>query len=257
VAPRPPEPDVAEIRARHEKAAVQGLGMFARAAKAAARAQAAQTAEAEIQGRLADGARQQAASQAELDTRWQSLVRNDPDTVIAALAEAFGDNEAAAAPLGVDGDEVSLVVLAPPESLVPERMPGTTAAGNLRLRKLPKGERAALYTAAVMGHVIVTIKEALAVAPGLQSVRVVALRSAGVDAYGHPRLDCVLAGRWARAAFAGVQWQTADASRVVEDTASELVVNLKAGKELQPIDLTDQPGIRALLDVVDVEELTA
>jgi hypothetical protein len=108
-----------------------------------------------------------------------------------------------------------------------------------------------------MGHVVVTVKEALAVAPGLQSVRVVALRSGGTDAYGRPRLDCVLAGRWTRAAFDGVQWQTADASRVAEDTASELLVDLKGGTELQPIDLTDQPGIRALLDVVDVEELTA
>jgi hypothetical protein len=136
-------------------------------------------------------------------------------------------------------------------------MPGTTAAGNLSLRKLPKGERAALYTLAVMGHVVVTVKEALAVAPGLQSVRVVALRSGGTDAYGRPRLDCVLAGRWTRAAFAGVQWQTADASRVAEDTASELLVDLEGGTELQPIDLADQPGIRALLDVVDVGELTA
>jgi hypothetical protein len=37
---------------------------------------------------------------------------------------AFEDNEAAAAPLGVDGDEVAVVVLAPPETVVPERMPG-------------------------------------------------------------------------------------------------------------------------------------
>lgn len=136
-------------------------------------------------------------------------------------------------------------------------MPGTTAAGNLSLRRLPKGQRAALYTAAVLGHVVVTVKEALAVAPGLQSVRVVALRSAGTDAYGRPRLECVLAGRWTRAAFAGVQSQSTDATRVAEDTASELLVNLRAGKELQPIDLGAQPGIRALLEVVDVEELIA
>jgi len=159
--------------------------------------------------------------------------------------------------LGVDGDEVALVVLAPPEDVVPERMPGTTAAGNLSLRKLAKGERSALYTAVVTGHVVVTVKEALAVAPGLQSVRVIALRSAGIDAYGRPRLDCVLAGRWTRTAFTGVQWHIADATTVAQDTASELVANLRGGKELLPIDLADQPGIRALLGVVDVDELTA
>jgi hypothetical protein len=257
LAPPAPEPDVTEIRRRHLKAATEGLGIFQRAAKAAARSVAEQTAEAEIQAGRADAARQRAAFQAELDAWWRALVGNDPETVIGTLAEAFEDNEAAAAPLGVDGDEAALVVLAPPESVVPERMPGTTAAGNLSLRKLPKGERAALYTLAVMGHVVVTIKEALAVAPGLQGVRVVALRSGGTDAYGRPRLDCVLAGRWTRTAFDGVQWQKADASRVVEDSASELLVNLKAGKELQPIDLTHEPAIRALLDVVDVEGLTA
>jgi hypothetical protein len=256
-APPPAEPDVAEIRRRHLDAATRGLGLFSFAAKKAAREQAEGTAEGEVRARRAEAAQQRAALQAELDAWWRALVANDPETVLGALAGAFEDNEAAAAPLGVDGAEVALVVLAPPESVVPERMPGTTAAGNLSLRKLPKGDRAALYTLAVMGHVVVTVKEALAVAPGLQSVRVVALRSGGTDAYGRPRLDCVLAGRWTRAAFAGVQWQTADALRVAEDTASELLVDLKGGKELQPIDLTDQPGIRALLGVVDADELTA
>jgi hypothetical protein len=257
LAPPAEEPDVEEIRRRHEQTATAGLGFFQRSAKAAARQQAAEAAEGEIQARRAEAAARQAAVQEELDAWWRALVGNDPETVIGALARAFEDNEASAAPLGVDGDEVAIVVLAPPESVVPERMPGTTAAGNLSLRKLPKGERAALYTAAVMGHVVVTIKEALAVAPGLQGVRAVVLRSAGADAYGRPRLECVLAGRWTRAAFTGVQWQAADASRVAEDTASELLVNLKGGKELQPVDLSDQPGIRALLAVVDVEELTA
>ena len=174
-----PEPDVDEIRRRHAKAATDGLGFFQRAAKAAARAQAEQAAEGEIQAQRRDAARKREGLQADLDAWWRALVANDPETVIGTLAEAFEDNEAAAAPLGVDGEEVAIVVLAPPESVVPERMPGTTAAGNLSLRKLPKGERAAFYTMAVMGHVVVTIREALAVAPGLRSVRVVALRWGG------------------------------------------------------------------------------
>jgi hypothetical protein len=257
VAPPPPGPDVAEIRRRHLEVATNGVGLFSFSAKKAAREQAEVAAQAEIEGRHREAADQQRDLQSRLDAWWRRLIWNDPDTVLSTLAEAFEDNEAAAAPLGVDGDEAAIVVLAPPESVVPERMPGTTAAGNLSLRKLPKGERAALYTAAVLGHVIVTIKEALAVAPALQSIRVVTLRSGGADAYGRPRLDCVLAGRWTRAAFEGVQWRTAEAGRVAEDTASELLVNLKGGKELQPIDLTDQPGIRALLGVVDVDELTS
>ncbi|SNS69232.1 hypothetical protein SAMN06893096_106234 [Geodermatophilus pulveris] len=45
-----------------------------------------------------------------------------------------------------------------------------------------------------MGHALVTIKEALAVAPGIQWVRLIALRHAAADAYGRPRLECLLAG---------------------------------------------------------------
>jgi type II secretory pathway pseudopilin PulG len=257
IVPPPADPDVAEIRRRHRKAALAGLGWFKRAARADARERAARTAEEEIQRLRAEGARQRGELQAELDIRWRALRANDPDTVMSALAAAFEDNEAAAAPLGVDRNEVALVVLAPAESIVPERMPGTTAAGNLSLRTLPKGERAAFYTMAVMGHVVVTVKEAFAVAPGLHSARVIALRPGGTDAYGRPRLESVLAGQWQRSAFDGVQWATADAATVAQDTASELLIKLRGGKELQPLDLSDQPGIRALLQIVDVAELTA
>jgi hypothetical protein len=257
VAPPPAEPDAEAIRRRHVEAALAGIGFFQRAARRTAREEAARAADAEIAAARADGARQQADFQVQLDGWWRNLLANDPGTVMAALAEAFEDNEAAAAPLGVDGAEVALVVLAPPESVVPERMPGTTAAGNVSLRKTPKAERDAFYTMAVMGHVVVTLKEAFAVAPGLLGARVVALRSAGTDAYGKPRLECILAGHWTRAALQGVKWATADAATVAQDTASELLIKLRAGKELQPLDLTDQPEIRALLGVVDVAELTA
>ncbi len=255
VAPRPPAPDGEAIRAQHRKAALAGIGLFKRRERAAAQEQADRAAEAELQARWAETQRMQAEYQAELDAWWAALLRNEPGTVIGTLVEAFEDNEATAAPLGVQGDEVSLVLLAPSESIVPERMPGTTASGNLNLRKLPKGERAALYTEAVMGHVLVTIKEALSVAPGIQQVRLIALRHAGADAYGQPKLNCLLAGRWTRQALQGVASATADAATVAEDTAAELLIKLRGGKELQPLSLDAQPEIQQLLKVVDVEDL--
>jgi hypothetical protein len=256
VAPLPPEPDAEAIHARHREAALSGIGIFQRRERAAARERAAQAAEAEVHALREQARRQQTEYQAELDAWWAALLSNDPGTVLGTLAEAFEDNEAAAAPVGVDGDEVSIVVLAPDDSIVPERLPGRTPSGNLSLRKLPKGERAALYTQAVMGHVLVTIKEALAVAPGIEHVRVMALRRAGLDAYGRPRLECVLAGRWARRALQGVAWRTAAAVTVTQDTADELVMKLRGGKELQPLDLDRHPDIRELLGMVDMKELT-
>ncbi|MGY1741156.1 MULTISPECIES: DUF4236 domain-containing protein [unclassified Blastococcus] len=257
VAPPPPAPDSEAIHARHRQAALAGIGVFARAQRTAAKEAAGRAAEQEIHALRQEGSRQQAEYQQALDAWWHALVTNQPETVIGALAEAFEDNEAAAAPVGVAGDEVSVIVVIPGEHIVPERMPGTTASGNLSLRKLSKGDRAGYYTRAVMGHVMVTIREALAVAPGIRSVRVVALRNAGADAYGRPRLGCLLAGRWQRSALDRVAWQSADAATVAQDTASDLVMNLRGGKELQPLDLTKQPEIREVLAVVDVDELIA
>jgi hypothetical protein len=257
VAPPPPTPDEAGIRARHCEAALAGISIFRRAERKSAQAAAEQAADAELQHLRAEGRRMQAEYQAELDAWWAALLGNEPGTVLGALAAAFEDNEATAAPVGVDGDEASIVVLVPGEGIVPERLPGTTASGNLSLRKLPKGERASYYTLAVMGHGMVTVKEAFAVAPGLEHVRLVALRTAGMDAYGRARLECLLAGRWSRQALRGVAWGSADAGTVAEDTASELVVTLRGGKELQPLDLDAHPEIRALLGVVDVAELIA
>jgi hypothetical protein len=199
---------------------------------------------------------QQVQLQRELDERWSQLCDNDPDVVLATLAEAFEDNDAPAAAVAVAvAADLSLVVLVPTEDVGPERMPAQTQAGNLTLRKLPKADRSAFYTALVAGQLLVTLREAFAVAPGITAVRSVVLRNAGVDAYGRPRLECLLAGRYLRSAFDGVHWQEADAGTIVEDTASELVFNLRTGRGLQPIDLRQEPEIRKLISLVDVDEL--
>lgn len=257
VAVPPPAPDEAAIRARHRESALADISWFKRAERATARQEADRAADAEIRWLTAEGQRQRIAYQKELDDWWAALLANDPAVVLGALMDAFDDNDATAAPLGVEGDEVSIAMLAPDQDIVPERMPGTTAAGNLSLRKLPKGERAALYTQALMGHVLVTIKETLAVAPGIQHVRLIALRTEGTDAYGHPCAACVLAGRWPRRALDQVAWASADSATVAQDTAEELIVKLRGGKELQPLDLSSQPEINALLKVVDIDELTS
>jgi hypothetical protein len=107
----------------------------------------------------------------------------------------------------------------------------------------------------VLGHLLVTLREAFAVAPGITAIRSVLLRHAGADAYGRPRLGCLLAGRLLRSAFDGVRWQEANAGTIVEDTATELLVNLRRGTELQPINLRQEPEIQKVIALVDVDEL--
>ena len=242
VAPMPERPDPAAVNKSHEKNALRGVGMFDRARRAAARRDAAQAAQAE-----------QAQAQQGLDGQWALLAGNDPDTVLATLAEAFEDNEAPAAPVGIDGTELSLILLVPGEDAVPERLPATTQAGNLTLRKLPKGERSALYLLLIAGHVLVTLREAFAVAPGVDAARVTAVRRGDPDIYGRPALDCMVAGRWTRTAFNGVRWADADAGNILAGTATELVLNEKRGQVL-PVDLSTEPEIRDIMAAIDTAD---
>jgi hypothetical protein len=84
--------------------------------------------------------------------------------------------------VGVGGSEVGIVVLVPGIEVVPERMPETTAAGNLSMPKLSRAKRAAYYKIVVCGHLLAT--ETCAVAPGITSVRAAVIRMSDRDAYG-------------------------------------------------------------------------
>jgi hypothetical protein len=249
----PALPDPNDVREWHEKNALRGIGMFDRARRAAARQYAAQAAQADLNDKWRQAQAEQAQAQHELDKQWARLTGNDPDTVLATLAEAFEDNEAPAAPVGIDGTELSLLVLVPGEDAVPGRLPATTQAGNLTLRKLPKAERSALYLLLIAGHVLVTLREAFAVAPGADAARVIAIRHGAPDIYGQPVLDCMVAGRWKRTAFDGVRWADADAGDILTGTAAELVLNQKRG-QIVPVDLSAEPEIRDILSAMDTAD---
>jgi len=256
VAPMPPIPDANLIREWHEKNALRGVGHFDRAGRAKAREQAAVAAQAEYNARRQEAQAQQARTQVELDGQWARLVSNDPDTVLATLAEAFEDNEAAAAPIGLDRmhDEVTLAVLVPGEDMVPERLPDKTAAGNLTLRKLTKAERGSFYQLLVSGHVLVTMRETFAVAPGINFVRIVAVRTMTPDAYGKTHVECMLAGRWSRQALDGVRWQEANAGKILGETATEMLINIKRA-QFAPLDLATEPEIATFLKSIDTDAL--
>lgn len=63
-----------------------------------------------------------------------------------------------------------------------------------------------------------------------------------------------MAGRWTRAAFGGVRWQEADAATILQDTAGELVANIRRA-ELLHIGLSKEPEITAVLAKIDTAEL--
>ena len=187
-----------------------------------------------------------------------ALLRNNPEVVLSVLGEAFADNEAPAAAVGVDGAEVALVVLVPTIDMMPERKPDITPAGNLSLKKLTKAERGSFHSIAVGSHVLLTVNEALAVARALTACRIVAIQHTGGDAYGRPKIDVLMAARFERARLAEVRWDQATALQIVDHTSTELVVKPhKATNQLQPIDLVGEPAIRAMLQRLEVDDLVS
>jgi hypothetical protein len=170
---------------------------------------------------------------------------------LAVLSHAFQNGSVHAVPLGVWDAAVQLALLVPDLAVLPERHPTTTAAGNLSLKKFTKGEMADLYKQLVAGLVLKTAKEALAVAPGVTDIRIVALRSTPADAYGKVRPEAILATRIARPALNGVQWTKADALTILDQTSSELVTRIAGPtKAFAPLDLKTEPEIAHLIDVV-------
>jgi YD repeat-containing protein len=257
VAVEPTPPDRSAIYAFYEQQLLVGIGRFQRAAKESAKAKAAEWTEIEAGRRWQSHKAQQAQWQQTYDQQGQLLCDNDLDTVLQTLAGAFEDNEAACAAIGMDGAEVSLVLVVPPASaVIPEHLPGHTAAGNVSLKKITQAAKADFYKHFVCGQILVTLREAFAVAPGLTSARLVALRNDGRDVYGHPTMPCLAAVNVTRNALNGVRWNDADAVDILNAVAREQLINQTGrSKELSPLDLTSEPDIIALIKTVDLEEL--
>ncbi|QIK66785.1 hypothetical protein G7072_10940 [Nocardioides sp. HDW12B] len=257
VPPPLPEVDARAILRRHAQQARAGVSVFDRAARRTARVGARAGAETEVRSLEETLAQRQLEWQREIEGEWRGLRANEPRIVLSRLASAFEDNQAAAAAVGVLHEEVSLIAVVPGVEVVPERKPTTTAKGNLSLKKLTKRETADVYKLVVCGHVLATLKECFATAPGISSARIVAVRAAGHGDDGRRRPEAVMAARVSRSALAGVRWQSVDAAQILSDAASELVATQRGvSKELQPLDVTQQPDLGTLLDAVDFDEMT-
>jgi hypothetical protein len=258
IAPPPPAPDRAGIHAHYEKQALAGIGLLQRTARAQAKQNAAAWTDREVARQHATLQAAQAQWQQQLNEQWQLLCGNNPDVVQATLTEAFGDNEAAAAPVGVDGPEVSLVVLVPQvDGVIPEQMPQINS-GSIRFKKLTQTDRANYYKWYVCGQVLVTVREAFAVCPGLTRAAVVVLRNDGRDVFGAPAVSALLATTVHRERLDRVRWHDDDDSvEILNAVTDNFLINMKGRtKALHPIDLLDEPEITALITAVDLEDLT-
>jgi hypothetical protein len=231
--------------------ALTRVSIFRRSTRKAAKAAAVLATQMECNELEAANRAEYVAIQQEIDQRWQRLITNDPDVVLAVLSYTFQNSGANAAPLGVCDAKAQLALLAPDPAALPERHPTTTAAGNLSLKKFTKAEIADLYKQLVAGLVLATAKEAFAAAPGITEIRIVALRATPADAYGRIRPEAIMAAQIPRAALNGVQWTRADALSILNEISTELLTRTAGpSKAFAPLDLKTEPEIARLIQLV-------
>lgn len=258
VAPERPRVDVDDIEKRHRAEKLKGVSIFAPQRRREALTKAAAEAQSEVHACGLERVRSRSAAQVQLDKEWARLVANNPDTVMAAPAAAFEDNDAAAAPLGIAGDEATLVVIVPTLSGMPQKKPEVTPTGRSTVKAVPKKEVASWHATAVAGCILVTMKQAFAVAPGLRSIRIVAVTTPEADAYGQRHADVLVAAQIERHRLDGVQCETVESVRILNDVSSELQLKqVGAAKTLTPPSLDGEPELQALLDTIDYEEFRA
>jgi hypothetical protein len=149
------------------------------------------------------------------------------------------------------------MVMVPDDTVVPDRFPTTTDAGNLSIRKMTKKDHDAYYRELVAGDLLVTVREAMAVAPGLTSARIVAVRTGSPNGFGAVAAEALAAAAFDRQILDGVAWDQASATSILHDASTDLVVNYRgAALTVTPIDLSKEPDVAKLVAAIDLDELS-
>lgn len=250
--PPPQAPDPRPFQKTREKEEMAGISLLKRSARKEAKGRANELAAQDLVREKERRAEEHRREQADLDAAWGLLLANDPATVIATVDEAFEDNHAPAAPVDVDGSTLSLVVRIQPVDEIPERMPDLTPSGKPTTKKMTKAIRADTYLTLICGHLLATIKEALAVAPGMSHVKAVVVREAAPDVYGNTRMEALLAASYARSDLERVQWHKATSPEIVQQAAEDLLWDLKGRPPaLQPLSLDQEPDLKLFIEAIN------
>jgi hypothetical protein len=116
-----------------------------------------------------------ARQQAVADSWWQHLLSGEPQVLSSVLVAAFADNPAPVKVVEARGSNAVLLLYLPPPSVLPERKANITPSGQLSTKAWTKTELNQVYAQLLAMHLLATLREAWAVAPSLQSIRVIGL----------------------------------------------------------------------------------
>jgi hypothetical protein len=176
---------------------------------------------------------------------WARLIANDPQAVLAELEAAFADNESPAVAVDCHGSNVSIVVLFPTIDLVPERKSSVTPGGKPTLKVRSKTDRNELYVMALGSAVLATAKEAFAAAPAVQSVSMVVLRRDSTT-----MVSPIYTGRLARTKLDRFDWVRIDPTSELLAATDATLRRTGSTKDVQPLDLANEPELRALVSEI-------
>lgn len=237
---------LAEAQAFH----LQGVGRLSRAERAAAKQRAQQDAPAYLAaetGRL-HAVRDRMAG--EVAQWWQALLANDEGTVCEAVNTAFSDNPAAGCAVGVDGSVMSVLMRHQDLDTLPTQTPGLTSGGRPTLKTLTKRDRLLWWLTSMGSHIIATLKEGFATAPGITAIDLAVLTRLPDT----QRLGFVAYGRWTREAIEATPWRQAEDALRFLDLGQDVVCAVTTAASgnlssaIKPLDTSRVPGLQDLLD---------
>lgn len=241
----PAEPvDERAITARHEREQRSGIPLWRRSERRDAKARAREGAAAEIAAERQRRELERGGLQAQLDADWRRLLATERDVVFEVVETAFEDNEIPAAPIDVDGATATLLVkIGAPGELIPEREVTTTPTGKPTHKRRSKGVINALYAEILASHVVATVKEALAVVPSLQHIRILAIR--GDRLGGGLQMIPLYVGEFGRGQVQR-DWNDVNVLAFIE--AHGQIRYKGQAQELAPLVTKHDPELRAALD---------
>ncbi|MFG2794055.1 TerD family protein [Streptomyces sp. NPDC048419] len=237
---------LAEAQAFH----LQGVGRLARAERAAAKQRAQQDAPAYLAAESARLQRVRDRMAEEAAQWWQGLLAGDEDIVCEAVNTAFADNPAAGCAVGVDGSVMSVLMRHQDLDTLPTQTPGLTSSGRPTLKTLTKRDRLLWWLTSMGSHVIATLKEGFATAPGITAIDLAVLTRLPDT----QRLGFVAYGRWSRQAIEAGPWRQAEDALRFLDLGQDVAcaVTTTASGNLSPtikaLDTSRVPGLQELLD---------
>lgn len=252
--------DVDRLEQSFRRQAMTDVGWFNRARRQAAgveaRTAAVAVADAQYAMAVEEAERLRSAYHAHLN----ALSAHHRDTVVEAVDDALAEHapESTCVEAGTDPDSgryVSCVVILGHPDLVPSRRVATNLTGRPALKKRSRADINDLYVASMGSAVLATVRQALAVAPAADEVRIAVVRNAPATAAAPGGgISVIFAGVFPRHEMETIHWPTIDpASELLRARGAELV-RKGAARTVVPLDLDAHRRMAAVLHAFSAPE---